>query len=223
MDNLNLIIGFLSSLLPAFIWLALFLREDRVRPEPKSFILKSFLWGALIALPVVFVNEGFSSLLDKGFITLIIFAGVEEFFKFFAALFSVRRNPNFDEPIDAMIYAIAAGLGFATIENLLAVMGQVGQGDWLTGAVEVLVLRFVGATLLHTLTAGLIGYYWAQGIKTGRKLFFITWGFLVAWGVHTFFNWLMYVGGGDFGVFYPTLFLLGSSFFVLQDFEKLKS
>jgi RsiW-degrading membrane proteinase PrsW (M82 family) len=223
MDGLNLIIGFLCSLLPAFIWLALFLREDKTRPEPKSFIFKSFLWGALIALPVVFVNEGFNSIVDKGFITLVLFAGVEEFFKFSAALFSVRRNPNFDEPIDAMIYAIAAGLGFATIENLLSVMGQVGQGEWLTGALEVLVLRFIGATLLHTLTAGLIGYYWAQGIKTGKKLFFITWGFLVAWMVHTFFNWLMYVGGGDFGIFYPTLFLLGSSFFVLQDFEKLKN
>jgi RsiW-degrading membrane proteinase PrsW (M82 family) len=221
MDPLNLSVGFLAALVPAFLWLVMFLQEDRARPEPKSFILKSFLWGALIALPVVLVNEGVSSWLSHGILTLIVFAAVEEFFKFFAALFSVRRNPNFDEPIDAMIYAIAAGLGFATVENLLSVMGQFGNGEWLSGALEVLVLRFIGATLLHTLTAGLIGYYWARGIRTNQKFFFIVWGLIVAWGVHAVFNWLMYVGGNS-GVFYPTLFLLGASFFVLQDFEKLK-
>lgn len=222
MDLLNISISFIGSLIPAFLWLLLFLREDRARPEPKSFILKSFFWGALIALPVVLVNEGVSSLLDRGILTLIVFAAVEEFFKFFAALFSVRRNPNFDEPIDAMIYAIAAGLGFATVENILSVMGQFGNGEWLSGALEVLVLRFVGATLLHTLTAGLIGYYWARGIRANQKFFFIVWGFLVAWGVHAVFNWLMW-NGGNSSLLYPTLFLLGASFFVLQDFEKLKA
>lgn len=222
MDLLNISVGLFSSLAPAFLWLFLFLREDRARPEPKSFILKSFLWGALIALPVVLVNEGISSLLDRGILTLIVFAAVEEFFKFFAALFSVRRNPNFDEPIDAMVYAIAAGLGFATVENILSVMSQFGSGEWLSGALEVLVLRFVGATLLHTLTAGLIGYYWARGIQVNQKFFFVVWGFLVAWGVHSIFNWLMW-NGGNSGILYSTLFLLGASFFVLQDFEKLKS
>ena len=163
MDPLNLSVGFLAALVPAFLWLVMFLQEDRARPEPKSFILKSFLWGALIALPVVLVNQGVSSWLSHGILTLIVFAAVEEFFKF-----SVRRNPNFDEPIDAMIYAIAAGLGFATVENLLAVMGQFGNGEWLSGALEVLVLRFIGATLLHTLPPGLIGYYWARGIRTNQ-------------------------------------------------------
>lgn len=221
MDILNLGVGFLGALIPAFLWLVIFLREDRARPEPKSFILKSFLWGCLIALPVVLVNEGFSSILQHELLILIIFAGVEEFFKFSAALVSVRRNPNFDEPIDAMIYAIAAGLGFATVENLLAVLSQFGEGEWLSGAFEVLILRFVGATLLHVLTAGLIGYYWARGIKSGQKAFFLVWGFLVAWAVHSVFNSLMYAAG-DYGVLYPTIFLLGASFFVLQDFEKLK-
>lgn len=221
MDFLSLAAGFVGALVPAFLWLVLFLREDKARPEPKSFILKSFLWGCLVALPVVLVNEGLGSILKNELLVLIFFAGVEEFFKFSAALVSVRRNPNFDEPIDAMIYAIAAGLGFATVENLLAVMGQFGNGEWLSGAFEVLILRFIGATLLHTLTAGLIGYYWARGIQSGQKTFFLIWGFLAAWAVHAVFNGLMYAGG-ESGVLYPTLFLLGASFFVLQDFEKLK-
>ena len=33
--------------------------------------------------------------------------------------FSMKRNPVFDEPEDAMIYMIVVALGFAAVENIL--------------------------------------------------------------------------------------------------------
>ena len=43
----------------------------------------------------------------------------EEVAKYLIIKIRILRDPEFDEPIDAMIYMIIAGLGFAALENIL--------------------------------------------------------------------------------------------------------
>jgi RsiW-degrading membrane proteinase PrsW (M82 family) len=77
----------------------------------------------------------------------------------------------------------------------------------------------VGATLLHTLTSAVAGYYWAVSIRDFRATRFIFIGLLVATGLHAFFNYLIITWGNPL---YTLVFVCFIAFFVLNDFEKLK-
>ena len=216
----------LATVLPAIIWLVFFARED-VHPEPKRIIAFTFGIGVLSALPTLLVQIIFKDTIGENAGIIFIFLGlatIEEVFKFLAAWYAVSGSRYFDEPIDAMIYMIAAASGFATIENILIALGSIESltlpALYETG--NVLLLRFIGATLLHILASGIVGYYWAKSIAARhdhRGL--LVYGIIMATLVHTVFNYLIAVFG-DQNVTYGSLILIVAAFFVLNDFEILK-
>lgn len=201
------------------VWLAFFLMEDKKRPEPKRLIISTFILGgiaALVALQFQIQLNNLLKLLDVQQLSplaIFLMAAIEEIVKFALVYLWIHKRKEFDEPIDAMIYMIVAALGFATLENVASVSRS-------SSGVELMTLRFIGATLLHSLSSGLIGFYWAKAIATGRALLWpITWGLTVAIVVHTIFNILVLNYGP---VWQATIFLAFVGFFVLSDFEKLK-
>jgi len=229
--NLHLNATFiLLSLVPSFAWLVFFLRED-VHPEPKRMILKVFFSGMLAAIPVLMVQVCFRDLFDYlkieqySYFSFVCFAAVEEIVKFSVAYMAVRRSIHFDEPIDAMIYLVTAALGLAMVENL-AIITKVKD---LSEAINVTMLRFVGATLLHALSSGLVGYYWARNFIRVRVAEFITFrgrflvleGLIMATILHATFNYLI-IAHREF-LFYPIMFLMVAAMFILWDFEKIKA
>lgn len=213
------IISILLGLVPSVVWLLFFLREDDRHPEPKRLIFYVFFAGALST----FVALAFQLLFNKFAIwfgietysplSLIFLAGIEELMKFGAVYFIVSKRKEFDEPLDAMIYMITAALGFAAVENIASIF-QSGNG------VEVAALRFVGATLLHSLSSGLIGYYWGKALvlKINPKNLIIK-GTILAIILHVVFNYLI-IKTGPVGL--VVIFLTAIGFFILNDFEKLK-
>jgi protease PrsW len=106
----------LASILPTALWLWLFLRQDR-HPEPAWLLLRTFLWGAFGWL-VAAVLEGSSGHLPWLVAVLILTALTEEGVKLLAAATAVTEA-DFDEPMDGLIYAVTAALGFALTENLV--------------------------------------------------------------------------------------------------------
>ena len=112
------------------------------------------------------------------------------FFPIAAVLFVGRlvlNNPEFDEPIDAMIYMITASLGFAAIENILILFRAAPDG--LEQTLQLWALRSVGATLLHALAGALIGYFLALSwfyFEHQKKL--VTIGIVLASIFHFVFN-----------------------------------
>jgi protease PrsW len=207
----------LAVVLPSFVWLLFFLKED-LHPEPKRLIIYVFSLGALSTIPVLLIQLGINSFLNVIALTapsVLVLAFTEEIFKFFAAYFGVRKNPAFDEPMDAMIYMVTAALGFATIENLFIVSNILSTAGLasLLAALNVLLLRFIGATLLHVLASALLGFYWAK-----KK---IAAGIIIATAVHGIFNYLIVIFPNN-NLFYASLFLIIPAFFVFQDFERLK-
>ncbi len=54
---MNYIYFTILGLLPSFIWLLFYLRKDR-HPEPKTMVLKIFLWGALMGPLAIFLQMG---------------------------------------------------------------------------------------------------------------------------------------------------------------------
>lgn len=221
MTILAIILGFL----PGLAWLFFYLQED-IHPEPKKLIFLTFIMGAVSAVFALGVEISLKPALGGigmeklTLSSLVVLALIEELLKFGAAYFSVHKNPAFDEPVDAMIYMVIAALGFATVENLGAVTsGSPSQTAILSDAFTTTSLRFVGATLLHSLTSALIGYYWALGIREFKTKKYILFGLLLASGLHSVFNYLIIAYGN---VLYTAVFLVLVGFFVLNDFEKLK-
>ncbi len=215
MDIAKLAVAAAFGLLPTLIWLLFFLREDAGRPEPGKEILKFFLIGGFMAaasailvefwLKGVFADYKIAYFSVLG---LLVFAFVEETAKFLSARILLRKDPYFDEPIDAMIYLITVGLGFAAIENFFELAGSA-----FSAIPELVILRFIGATLLHALSSGFVGYYWARG-RTMR-------GLLVATLLHTAFNWMV-LGFPGLPV-YPSIILVIAAIFLLRDFDIIKT
>ncbi len=222
----------LLGILPSFAWLIFFLRED-IHPEPRKMIVKTFIAGALITFATVFIQFFLQNCLSfleiKNYdpISFLVMGIAEEVLKFLAAYLVIRNSRFFDEPVDAMIYMITAALGFAMVENI-AVLYNISM---ISEALGITTLRFVGATLLHALSSGIVGYYWAKGLvperlATGTIIKKMNWifvfkGIVLASILHMFFNYLILINR-DSLVIYPTIFLIIVALFVFWDFEKIK-
>ena len=203
------------GVLPSVIWLSIYLREDE-HPEPNRFILKTFFLGALLApvaagiefllidavrnfsLPAVLVN----------FLIFFVFIGiVEEYCKFLAVRIGMLKNPVFDEPTDAMIYLIVAGLGFAALEYVLAIFHFIeGNANIFGEAFEITALRFLSSTLLHVLASAIVGYYLAQSYFFSRKYSIIQ-GLIIAGFLHGAYN-VLTISSNSFQKIQPTLIVI---------------
>jgi protease PrsW len=227
-----ILLGILLALLPGLAWLFFYLQEDP-NPEPKSLLAAVFVCGgafAFGALTIQIIVQETGFVLDPVsspfghpawiIASLFVLSFIEEIFKFGAAFFMVHKKPDFDEPVDAMIYMVVAAIGFATVENIGSVTPRPGETQLLATIYETLSLRFVGATLLHTLTSGIVGYYWAITIRDFGQKRFVWYGIMLATGLHTLFNYLIITYGN---LIYTLVFVLAVGLIVLHDFEKLKA
>jgi protease PrsW len=231
----SIIIYILFGILPSLIWLTYYLSKD-MHPEPKKMILKIFLWGVLIALPVFFVQIGLKEILDRVnidpfFYSLIywflIIALSEEFFKYLVVRVKVFNSPNLDEPLDIMLYMVVAALGFAAIENVLYLFAPVEQimsfSEMINRALIIDFIRFIGATFLHTLCSGVVGYAVAISLCKVKwhKVTFIA-GVLLAVLLHGLYNFSIITldGYARFGI--PVAIIITLAFLVFSGFEKLK-
>lgn len=220
-DSDILIYSLLGGILPAIFWLWFWLREDRLHPEPRRLIFNSFLIGMVVVF-VVLPIEKYVEKITFGIITLAIWAFAEELIKFFGAWFSGIRKKECDEPIDPMIYLITVALGFASMENTLFIISSFGDGNLLTPILTGN-LRFIGASLLHVLASGAIGFFLAIGFYKGkiiRKVLGLL-GILSATILHTLFNFFIMEseGGNTFIVFCFVWVLI---ILLLIGFEKVK-
>ncbi len=196
-DPVILLIAFLGGMLPALLWLAFWLLEDRCQPEPKRYIFFSFLAGMVVVLPFVLPLERMAAEQYSGFFLLLVWAGIEEIFKFLAAYVVALRTRVFDEPLDAVVYMVTAALGFSALENMLFLLGPLGQGDLLRTVVTG-DLRFIGATLLHTLASATIGIMLALTFYKPAyvRILGALGGVVLAVVLHTLFNFFILQGDG---------------------------
>jgi len=125
-------------------------------------------------------------------IAAFIPAIVEEYLKYSIVKSKVLKDPEFDEPLDAMLYCIIAALGFAAVENLLILFQSpflpLGQ------ALQTIGFRFLGATFVHALASGMLGYYLALGLlRSAQRRKLIIQGLLLAIIFHTSYNSLIVI------------------------------
>ncbi|MFO8184555.1 MAG: PrsW family intramembrane metalloprotease [Candidatus Aegiribacteria sp.] len=187
-----MLLPILASILPAFLWMVLFYRSDRYAPEPKKLVARTFLVGALVGAAMVF------SLKELPFKLAIIYSSVfiapvsEETAKFLSVRWTVYNNREFNEPVDGMVYATAAALGFASVENVIYVLNS-----WLAGGPEVGVMVLAGRSVLsvpaHALFSSIWGLAlgWHKKRGTFRSGLFVVAGLLGGMALHGLFNFLV--------------------------------
>lgn len=184
-----IIIAILGGILPSVLWLKFWFKEDR-HQEPRSLILKVFILG-MISVPVaVLLEKGVSSFLSEyTFISFLIWAIIEEGLKFSSAYFPALKTRFADEPIDMVLYMITAALGFSALENSLFLLAPLSEGNILK-SLATLNFRFIGASLLHILTSGIIGICMATSFYKSNiaKWFYLFFGIVIAVFLHALFN-----------------------------------
>jgi len=117
---------------------------------------------------------------------------------------------------------IAAGLGFAAIENILVLFRTIPEGIHIT--LQVWILRSIGATLLHALASGIVGYFLALSwfFEHHRKKLLIV-GIMIATTLHFTFNILLTDGVNQIrGLVLSIGLLCVMAFLVFILFDKIK-
>jgi protease PrsW len=163
------------ALAPTLFWFWFFARRDK-HPEPAALLLRVFVWGMLMVIPATVLEQSIETLL--GSTVLIALTGlIEEGCKFLAAS-GIAKHKHFDEPIDGLIYATAAALGFATLENLAYVL----RGD-----ATLFLIRGPITTLGHILFSLTWGYAMSlRRFRNARNV--LRRGWLLGALLHTIFN-----------------------------------
>jgi len=237
---MNYFLAIFLGIIPSIIWLLFYLRKD-AHPESKKMIIKIFFYGVLTAFVAIFAEIGagiqlkYSSnaFLKPSFFyfvfvasNFIIAAFIEEFLKFLVVREKVLKNPEFDEPVDAMVYMIVAGLGFAALENIFILFPDKNPPlfSWVLITLITLLLRFGGATFLHALCSGTVGYFLALSLFNSKKrISYIVLGLSIATILHALYNYfIINLLTSRFYCLLVIILLMGLSLFVSFGFKKLK-
>lgn len=219
------------GILPSVVWLLFFLRGD-AHPESNRMILKVFLYGTIAAFLAAIFEFGFLELGSKlplipiAALILEFFIGVslvEEFSKYIVVKKIAIADPEFDEPLDVMLYMIIAGLGFAAVENVLVLL-PLGLPFDIADTLVLTLFRFLGATFLHALCSGLIGFFLAYSFfKSKGKLTLIFTGIVIATLLHGLYNYSIMELEKDLKIIVPAIILTGLGIFVILAFKKMKT
>ncbi len=161
----------LSAVLPALILLAIVYAADRHKEHPRH-VLPLFLAGALIVLPAGLCERYLLDLYaatpnpPSGFlatlVTAFFVAGItEEGFKWLAFRRLVYHKAFFEEMYDGVLYAVAIGLGFAAVENILYVTSD---------GLQTAFVRAFTAVPAHALFGIAMGFYFSRAKFSGESL-----------------------------------------------------
>ena len=182
----------LTGVIPTVIWLFFWLREDRFQPEPKGLLALTFVAGLLSVFIVLPLESFVKSTGAVGTEKIFLFAAIEELVKF-SVVFLIDFNSSYlDEPIDYAIYLITGALGFATMENVLFLLSPGLQTD-ISFIIETGTLRFLGATVLHSILAAtlgiILGFVFYKNKMT--RFLYIILGLAITIILHTIFNYFI--------------------------------
>jgi RsiW-degrading membrane proteinase PrsW (M82 family) len=217
-----LLVAFLGGTIPAVIWLLFWLREDKDNPEPFSLLTITFISGMLGVILVLPIEKWISTLPFDSTVLTYLWAASEEILKYLAFAVILTNSPRLSKPVDFPIYLMTAGLGFAALENTFYLLHPILTNNMtlslLTGN-----LRFIGSTLLHSATSGIVGisiglaFFQSSGARTFNGII----GLITAIILHGTFNFFIIVKGGEnflqvFG------FLWVITIIIMLLFEKLR-
>ncbi|MBP9711523.1 MAG: PrsW family intramembrane metalloprotease [Candidatus Pacebacteria bacterium] len=215
-------LAILGGITPSLLWLWFWLKEDKKNPEPRGLLTLVFVMGMLAVILVIPIQRFLQSFTPGETWDFILLAAAEEIIKYAAVVVFLFSNDSTDEPIDWPIYLITAALGFAALENTLYLMKPISLGQTTVGLLTGQ-LRFLGSTLLHTVSSGIVGIALGFSIHMHRakQNLYLLFGLIIAITLHSAFNFFIIKNNGsDFLKVFAFLWVV--TIMVMLVFEKLR-
>jgi RsiW-degrading membrane proteinase PrsW (M82 family)/RNA polymerase subunit RPABC4/transcription elongation factor Spt4 len=128
-----------------------------------------------VVVPIAFIEE--LVIFTQGITAMMMVGILEETAKFLPVYLYIYKRPEFNEVMDGIIYASAASLGFASLENLFYI---------LSFGPSVMLGRAIISTLGHVLFASFWGYSLGLKKMTGKNTVLV--GLVFAMIAHGVFN-----------------------------------
>lgn len=151
-------LGILSAgIAPGLALLSYFYLRDQYESEPVSMVLRTFIFGALLVFPIMFIQHVLDTenILNSNIMNAFLStATLEEFFKWFILFYTAYQHVEFDEPYDGVVYGASVSLGFATVENILYLVSN---------GLEYAMGRALLPVSSHALFGVIMGYYIGKG------------------------------------------------------------
>ena len=178
---------------------------------------------------MIIAVEGFLETLNFGiegnnfYMSFIRAAFLEEMMKLFVIMFYCLHLDDFDESMDALVYGVAASLGFAVIENWEYVLGA--SKDGLEVAKDVALIRSFTAVPLHALAGVFMGFFLMDAIfqKHNRKFFlFLSLFFPVC--LHGLYDLILFSQSiSDFYIYILLIIFLIRAIFIFRKERQLQN
>lgn len=182
-----------------FIWWL-----DRYEREPIYMVVLTFVWGAfggttlgcglnhvLNAVVALATSTAATDMMST-----VIFAPLSEEFTKALIFLPLLFTRHIDNETDGLIYGAAAGLGFATIENLLYFANAAQEG--VVAFYFLIIMRTLFSALVHCISSALFGM--AVGLvrhrpTSARILVVLAIGFALAVTNHALWNGIAHFAG----------------------------
>ncbi|OGI71516.1 hypothetical protein A3B84_02695 [Candidatus Nomurabacteria bacterium RIFCSPHIGHO2_02_FULL_35_13] len=197
-DPKILSLALLGGIAPALFWLWFWLREDNQKPEPKGLIASIFFIGMMCVIIVIPLQKFIQNNVTSYEWKIIGWASLEELIKYLGVIILLYKTDRIDEPIDWPIFLITIALGFAALENSLFLIKPLSLGETTVGLLTGQ-LRFLGSTLLHAVSSGIVGIALGLSFYMGkyiRKIYLLG-GLTLAITLHSVFNFFIMNSDGN--------------------------
>ncbi|MBQ7679105.1 MAG: PrsW family intramembrane metalloprotease, partial [Butyrivibrio sp.] len=152
----------LLAVVPSIILFIVIWRSDKIEKEPAKLLWALFGCGALTIISAIIIGKlgelVFSFLAAESLLyilidNMILTALVEESGKFFVLKKLTWKHPAFDYTFDAVVYAVCASLGFATLENIIYLIDA---------GISTGIARAVFSVPGHTMFGVFMGYFYGM-------------------------------------------------------------
>ncbi|MFP4655514.1 MAG: PrsW family intramembrane metalloprotease [Methanohalobium sp.] len=205
--TLIIILAYAPSL--AILWY--FYHKDKYEPEPKTYVILTFIYGALNSVIIaLFFEQLLFQFIPRTIFTIALISGfVEEITKGYIIRIPYKAR-QMDGIMDGVVYGVAAGLGFAATENLLYGMGF-GIGISLQRALLTPIAHGV-----WTATVG-VGY----GLKAENKLKYpLMYFYFAAISLHFLWNYFALLSRDNPFFFSVVILLILFNIAIISNFVK---
>lgn len=182
----------IAAIAPVFIILLYIYIRDKWEKEPFSKLLLALFSGAIIVIPIIYLESLLSYIIHNyhvsnrisAFYNAFIVAGFsEETFKFLVLLILIWKSKDFNEKFDGIVYAVFVSLGFTLVENLLYVFNSGMQVAW---------SRAITAVPAHAIFGLAMGYHLSFArFSLFNKKRNILFALLVPIGLHGVYDFIL--------------------------------
>ncbi|WP_444685607.1 glutamic-type intramembrane protease PrsW [Alkalicoccus luteus] len=190
-----------AAVAPALALLFYFYLKDEFEQEPVHMVIRCFLFGAFLVLPVMFAQYIIGA--ETAWTTTLagtaaVPALLEELFKWFTVMAAVYTHIHFNQRYDGIVYACAVGLGFASVENVFYLLEY---------GLDYAFIRAVFPVSGHALFAVVMGYYIGRAKFGGHRNLNLFLALLIPVLLHFSYNFL--VISRDTAAFAAVPFMIG--------------